>query len=105
MSSLLRRASDLDVGDTGELIHERLLECCVEGGSSRLLSLLVVPVAGCRPRGVVGDGEPRLCAMSELEVVGRAATSHPRWNPAGIDGVCGDRRSTPCHRERECCDV
>src|SRR3954447_2524763 len=96
------RSGKGDVGEPGELVDERFLEAGVERRRRRFTAALVVPVAGGGCVWVAGDGEPRLGAVTELEVVGCTRAAHPCRHPAGVHGMHACSWPAPCEREREC---
>src|SRR5215468_6464131 len=95
-----------DAGERGQPVHQLVLESRVAGLWCGRLPLPVVPVAAAHGRGcVVADGEPCLCEMTHLQIVGCCRAAHSGRDPARIDGIAEYARPNAREGERERGDV
>lgn len=83
-------------------VQEAVLEVLVVHGGVWLLTLSVVPVAAAAQclHGIA-RGEPRLCPVTEFQIVRRAGAAHPGGHPAGVHGIAHCSGSQARHRGRE----
>src|SRR6516225_1785416 len=73
-------------GERRQAVHQLILESRVASLRCGRLPLPVVPVAAAHGGGrVIADGQPRLGAISLLQVAGRAGAAHFGRDPARID--------------------